>query len=497
MNIEYIIVQAGGKGTRLEYLTENKPKALVPVNNLPMLFHLFGKFRDKKFIIIGDYKKDVLKRYIKAFADVKYVLVDAVGTGTCSGLSDAIRYVPEKEAFMLIWSDLILPKEFCIPEKDGNYVGLSQTFRCRWSYINGEFIEEPSVENGVAGFFVFQDKKLISDVDQSGEFVNYLRQKDITFEICGLAGTREFGLISEYEKLKPDKCRPFNRITEEGDVIIKEPVDDQGKSLAALERNWYKHAKDSGIRAIPEIYSLDPLRMEKIKGKNIYEYDTASFEEKCGILKCIIQSLQQLHELEKKPVDRFSIWEAYASKTFSRLARVRQLVPMAEQERIIINGRSCRNVFFFEEELEKRLRDYRCDEFALIHGDCTFSNMMLRDDGSPVFIDPRGYFGSTELYGDAAYDWAKLYYSIVGNYDQFNLKRFSLHINDRGAELKIKSSGWEKTEELFFNLIDTPKDDICLLHAIIWLSLTTYAWQDYDSICGAFYNGLYYLEEVL
>ena len=36
-----------------------------------------------------------------------------------------------------------------------------------------------------------------------------------------------------------------------------------------------------------------------------------------------------------------------------------------------------------------------------------------------------------------------------------------------------------------------------ILLAIIWLSLTTYAWQDYDSICGAFYNGLYYLEEAL
>ena len=40
-------------------------------------------------------------------------------------------------------------------------------------------------------------------------------------------------------------------------------------------------------------------------------------------------------------------------------------------------------------------------------------------------------------------------------------------------------------------------EQIKLLHAIIWLSLTTYAWQDYDSICGAFYNGLYYMEEAL
>ena len=54
-------------------------------------------------------------------------------------------------------------------------------------------------------------------------------------------------------------------------------------------------------------------------------------------------------------------------------------------------------------------------------------------------------------------------------------------------------------KDYFLNLVkdEADKDIIKLIHAIIWLSLTTYAWEDYDSICGAFYNGLYYLEEVL
>ena len=51
--MEYIIVQAGGKGTRLEHLTANKPKALVPVGNLPMLFHLFRRYPDKRFVVIA------------------------------------------------------------------------------------------------------------------------------------------------------------------------------------------------------------------------------------------------------------------------------------------------------------------------------------------------------------------------------------------------------------------------------------------------------------
>ena len=60
--MEYIIVQAGGRGSRLETLTTNKPKALVPVDNLPMIFHLLKKYPKAHFKIIADYKNEVLKK---------------------------------------------------------------------------------------------------------------------------------------------------------------------------------------------------------------------------------------------------------------------------------------------------------------------------------------------------------------------------------------------------------------------------------------------------
>ena len=180
-----------------------------------------------------------------------------------------------------------------------------------------------------------------------------------------------------------------------------------------------------------------------------------------------------------------------------RLSRIRDLVPFADEPEIIVNGKKCRNVYFHKRELEKRLEGLPCDAFCFIHGDCTFSNLMLREDGSPVLIDPRGYFGHTQLYGDVRYDWAKIYYSIVGNYDRFNLKDFRLEIREREVSLQIRSNQWEDMEDDFFALTGADPYEIRLLHAVIWLSLTTYAWQDYDSICGAFYNGLFYLEDVL
>ncbi|MCR4792615.1 MAG: NTP transferase domain-containing protein [Lachnospiraceae bacterium] len=507
--MDYIVVQAGGKGTRLKYLTQNKPKALVPVDNLPMLFHLFRKYPDKKFIIIADYKKDVMRKYLEAFAEVKYIVVEASGTGTCGGVKQAIDLLPDNEAFMLVWSDLILPADLALPEEYTNinlvpekdYVGLSQTFPCRWKYENGKFAEERSEEFGVAGFFLFTDRLKLKGVPESGELVRWFGEQSMAFGTVGLAGTKEFGLIEEYEKLEISKCRPFNRITINGDVLTKEPVDAQGRKLAKRESSWYEKAQNLGIDILPRIYATSPLQMELIHGQNIYECDLA-YDERKTILEKLVASLAKLHESDRIPSDPFSVREAYYSKTFDRLSKIRDMLPFADERCITVNGRKCRNVFFYRRELEKKLDNLinDCEEFAFIHGDCTFSNMMLRDDGEPVLIDPRGYFGFTEMYGDIRYDWAKIYYSIAGNYDRFNLKKFKLEISESGeaeVSLQIESNGWEDLADYFLELTGCDSYEIKLLHAVIWLSLTTYAWQDYDSVCGAFYNGLYYLEEVL
>ena len=92
----------------------------------------------------------------------------------------------------------------------------------------------------------------------------------------------------------------------------------------------------------------------------------------------------------------------------------------------------------------------------------------------------------------------KLYYSIYGDYDQFNNKKFSLDIREQEIILNIESNGWKDVADYFLEKItDCDPIKIKFLHAIIWLSLTTYAWEDYDSICGAFYNGTYLLEDIL
>lgn len=495
---EYIIIQAGGKGTRLKRHTANKPKAIVSVENLPMIFHLFRKYPNSKYVVIGDHLKEVLDRYLDTFCDVRYVTVGTDGCkGTCSGISNALELIPPDKKIMLIWSDLVLGEDFKISDTDKDLIGTSGKFECRWSYKDGTLTEEPSDKDGVAGLFVFSDKSKLDGVPYEGEFVRWLQSKNLRFERAELIGSAEYGLEEKITSPEAGKCRPFNSMRIEDGLVVKEGIDEQGKKLAVRETAWYRHVSDYDV-AIPKIYIFDPLTMERIEGENVSAY-SFTYDKRKEILVSIMDSLKSLHTYDLSPMDPFSMYEAYYKKTVDRLNKIRNLVPFTNDSHMTVNGKRCRNVFFHLDELRERLKQISCKHFCLIHGDCTFSNIMLRNGKEPVFIDPRGYFGFSELVGDPAYDWAKLYYSVVGDYDKFNLGKFELKIGENEISLTIETNGWKDVEGVFIENLpeEVSIEDIRLIHAIIWLSLTTYAWNDYDSVCGAFYNGLYYLEDAL
>ena len=267
---EYVVVQAGGRGSRLGYLTDNKPKCLVPVENLPMIFHLFRKYPDSKFIIIGDYHYEVLKRYLTSFADVDYQLVCATEKkGTCAGMREAFSMIPEETPFLVIWSDLIMPKDLELPDEKGNYIGLAKDFPCRWRYESQKFEEKRSSEYGVAGMFVFENAATVRDVPEEGEFVRWLSLLPTTYKTFPIYHMKEYGLLEEYQKIESAKCRPFNRIYIENGRFVKEAIDEQGRVLAIHESNWYRKLEGRQLKNIPAVFGYAPLKMELVDGKSV------------------------------------------------------------------------------------------------------------------------------------------------------------------------------------------------------------------------------------
>ena len=67
------------------------------------------------------------------------------------------------------------------------------------------------------------------------------------------------------------------------------------------------------------------------------------------------------------------------------------------------------------------------------------------------FIDPRGSFAKPGLYGDAWYDFAKVYYSAVGGYDAFNRRKFKLYVDDDTVEVLMETPLFASTSKHIFN----------------------------------------------
>lgn len=63
-----VVINAGGKGTRLEPYTKVLPKPLIPVGDIPIIEHIIREYQSydcNQFHIIVNYKKELMKAYFK------------------------------------------------------------------------------------------------------------------------------------------------------------------------------------------------------------------------------------------------------------------------------------------------------------------------------------------------------------------------------------------------------------------------------------------------
>ncbi|MDH1674375.1 NTP transferase domain-containing protein [Comamonas aquatica] len=497
-NLEYIVLQAGGKGSRLGGMTKNKPKALVPYENLPIIFHLFQRFSGANFIIIGDYHVETLKKYLQTFARERYVLLESTESGNIAGIAQALQYVPEKTPFVLTWCDLIIPADPELPVDAECAIGITDDFACSWRFDQHGLVKVATHEKGVMGLFIFKDKQALEDIPCAGSFTTWLATSRVEKTPFKLPNVVETGSLQVFEENARNRkrCRPYNHLEFTPNLAIKTALTPEGEVLLERERIWFQNAQEVGFTNIPKIYGYRPLTMERIQGDNIYCSISAE-SSKQQVLSSLVNKVKALHACASMPARKMDLHEEYFTKTLKRLQSIAHAIPFASEEWVTINGRRCRNVLRDDGFLLNKIRQMPvCEVFHPIHGDCTLTNTLISEQGDIYFIDARGYFGKTQFFGDADYDWAKLYYSIVGNFDKFNEKFFTLSVNGGSVEFKIESNGWEHLENFFFSLCEADRQRIKTIHAIIWLSLASHCWEDYDSMCVAYYNGLYILSSV-
>jgi len=496
----HIIVQAGGRGSRLRHHTWNKPKCLVSVRGKPLLYHLFDRFPDAHFHIIGDYAFDQLETYLEVNSPTpSYTLKKTDGKGTASGIADALSEVPKDAELIITWSDLIIGDSLELPPTDNPIVVTTNAFTCRWTYQNSALIEQPG-QDGIPGIFYISRAEHFPEPPASGEFVKWFSLNVPKFKTVLCNDLEELGDFStvEMQNERAGFSRFFNEVKIESDTVTKRAVDSNYSHLIGKEQDWYKSVSDLGFRRIPKIISTNPYTMERIKGQHAYQMVDLTEREKRAVLADYIDSLTTLHDLKVQPTNYEEVVDTYITKTLNRVNSVSKIIPNFDQDAVTVNGLKCKNIFSEKNKdvFEEILKELQPEFFTPIHGDPTFSNSLVDNNLRVWYIDPRGYFSKPGIWGDPRYDFAKVYYSAVGGYDQFNRRKFKLHIDRETVEILQEPTGFNEAAEIIFTehfAKDIAK--IKILHGLIWLSLSGYAKDDIDSVIGSFYNGLYYLEE--
>jgi hypothetical protein len=168
------------------------------------------------------------------------------------------------------------------------------------------------------------------------------------------------------------------------------------------------------------------LKLERIEGLTVDEYLA-----KTNSLQIAISAFEKAYEKFWANVDETKIVKCnddilheYVKTTYERVESVSSFMlhnSLKETDELIINNKNVKVTDF--DVLMHNITSYmNAHEFLWgpIHGDPNTANMIYNEaDDKLTFIDPRGYFGNSKIYGDINYDFAKFMYGLHG-YTSFN-----------------------------------------------------------------------------
>lgn len=167
-----VVINAGGKGTRLDPFTRVLPKPLIPVGELPIIEHIMKEYQTyscNEFHIIANYKRELMKAYFKD-NDNNYNITwydEEKPLGTGGGLS--LLRGKFKDTFFFANCDALLTANYedIVKFHKGNKNVI--TMICAYKNIN---IPYGIVEMGINGIIEeMKEKPTVSFLTNTGIYI--------------------------------------------------------------------------------------------------------------------------------------------------------------------------------------------------------------------------------------------------------------------------------------------------------------------------------------
>lgn len=262
----------------------------------------------------------------------------------------------------------------------------------------------------------------------------------------------------------------FNNITIHDNIFNKKYKNTLGKIKINNEIGFYLFIKENNIDfPMPKLlnYEDGSLSLQFIYNSHtliniINKYNLHEYINKIKEYLLLIHKVQipvsidilkrDLNiEFNKKIITRYEEFDWSSNVDFNTIKYVNNI----EIKNI---SYYCNNIY---DKISLLLR-FR-NNYSLIHGDTHLGNILLDENDNIYFIDPRGYFGESKLFGIYEYDYAKILFGLSGYSIFDNMNITELNIKNNNLEIGfIQNYEYIFTENLF--------DEITILFCLsIWL----------------------------
>lgn len=288
------------------------------------------------------------------------------------------------------------------------------------------------------------------------------------------------------------RAREFNHITiDKNRGILKKTSDDKDKFIGEIK--WYLKLPADVEYVRPRIFNYSTSYVNPYVSMEYYAYHTVHELFLYGDL-----TLQQWIDIFNRirfvcdDFKRYTVQDAnirpaleemYLTKTLQRFEKMKKDERFSSFFELPITVNEERYLPLNEIiiALEKAIPEmlYDVDTFNIIHGDLCFANIMVDSNFSFIkVIDPRGKFGTYDIYGDFRYELAKLFHSVDGKYDFIIKDLFDLDYNSETACINYRIQNRKRDFNLYKVFLDTFSAEVGgdlkkieLIEALLFLSM--------------------------
>lgn len=222
----------------------------------------------------------------------------------------------------------------------------------------------------------------------------------------------------------------FNNLYKCNSLLKKESKNEYGRKKITKEIKFYQFLQENPSLPSPEILEFGDFfyTMKLYPYPPLYTlFSRFTPQEKKSCLHTLFTELSKFHSISSIQLSKELYLHNLELETHLKILERYKLVENLMQEYTFIDTVNDVKLKSFEEILsllQKTFSQYvdSLTEFTYtpIHGDCQFNNILWNQETSlPLFIDPRGSFGTSDIYGPPEYDTAKIYFALSG-YDTFD-----------------------------------------------------------------------------